>query len=122
MPTTPAGLRYPTTQDAVCDTDRFIRELAQDIDYRISNGWIATYGGNLTSDQFGETVTAFPQLAAVAGALAFPSTNAVAALWYISGTNVAFRWQYVPLGASGGPQTLANRTFRASVLAWGTPK
>lgn len=120
---TSAGLPYPTTQDDWCDTDRYIRELAQAVDYRVRNAAFAFWAGDMNTNGSGDATVSFPTLAAVAGAIAFQRENGIAAVQSITGVAVTFRWSWNQQGwTSLDIRTMNNTAVTSSALAWGTPK
>lgn len=131
MPSTAAGIPYPTAQDPVCDTDRYIRELAAAAQVRISNKSLAVFRGVLATDGNGQANVSFPALAAVIGAFGMsiqyapggtPPVPLVCAITGVSGTTVTTRWAYAVTSGGYGTQWWANNALDASVIAWGTPK
>lgn len=128
---TAAGLPYPSPQDAVCDTDKYIRDLAAAAGPRITNRGLAVWRGVIVTNGSGDANVNITSLAAVTGAfatsiqLAPGGTNPiplVAAVAGVSGTTVTLRWFYAPTSGGYMAGTYANLACDASVIAWGTPK
>lgn len=123
---TPAGLPYPTPQDPVCQTDRYIRELADAVDLALASSSVAVYIGNLTTNAQGDVVLSFPGFASVSGGVAHCVQNntsapvpLVAQVWLYNG-QLTVRWHYIPTNAYV-PQPWVG-TLVGAVICWGVPK
>lgn len=123
---TAAGLPYPTAQDPLADTDRYIRELDAAAMTRARNRPIVMKSLVAPTNASGQATLTFPEFSHLAGlviltayagtlplvcnVLAFGGRDAV----------VLFSMVYAGTGANTtGP--LASNYVNCTVIAWGTP-
>jgi len=128
---TPAGLPYPSPQDPVCDTDKYLRDLAAAAKTRIANASIAVFRGVIGTDGNGDGQVPVPSLAAVTGCFGMsiqyapggtPPVPLVCSIVGANGTTIITRWTYVPTGGGTTARPWANATLDCALIAWGTPK
>jgi len=131
---TAAGLPYPTPQDAVCNTDKALRDLAAAAKTRIANAALVAFRGVIGTDGNGDAAVSVPALASmtVVGAWAYsiqyaPGGTApvplVCSIVGMSGaTTVVTRWTTVPTSGGYTARPWANNALDCAMIVWGTPK
>lgn len=132
MGTTTAGLRYPTPQDPVADTDLHIKNLAQDIDHRLGNQALQFGTMALTTNGGGDFIVTFPRLSTLQGLVIQPFVNGGGNggdVWTLipfvvgfAGNTAQVHVWYLPVNRTGYlPANFANAAFLYSVFGWGVP-
>lgn len=123
---TAAGLPYPSPQDPVCDTDRYIRELSDAVDLALATSSIAVFVGGLTTNSNGDVIVAFTSFASISGGVAHCIQNStsgslplICQVWLLNG-QLALRFLYVPSNGYLPVPYVGGLT--AAVICWGVPK
>jgi hypothetical protein len=131
-PTTPSGLPYPTAQDILADTDVYLRELSQAIDYRLNNRSMLMSQPSLTSNAGGDLTINFPGFTTLQGLVIEPFANnssGSADIWVLlpritglPGNSATVHVDYVNTKANGSNVSPFGGTMQYSIFAWGIPK
>jgi hypothetical protein len=130
---TTAGLRYPSPQDAVADTDQYIHDLADDITRVLNNRAMQLSTQWLTTDANANLTLTFPQFSTLQGLVIQPFINGGGSgvnIWvlltYLSvlsgNTAIVHVWAIQTLREGFGATNFANSAFGYNVFAWGVPK
>lgn len=129
---TSAGLRYPSPQDAMCDTDLFIHQLADDINFRLNNRAMQVASPVLTTDANANLTVTFPKFATLEGLVIHPYAaggGSGGVIWtlypflsQIAGNSAVVHVWYGQNNLDGyGVLNFANAQYQYLVFGWGTP-
>jgi hypothetical protein len=129
---TAAGLRYPTPQDPVCDTDQYIHDLADDITRVLNNRAVQVSTQWLSTDANANFVVSFPKFSVLQGLVIQPFVNGGGSgvdVWTVlpflsvlSGNTATVHCWYVQVNREGyGVLNFVNAGFGYSIFAWGVP-
>lgn len=129
---TSAGLRYPTPQDAFCHTDQYIRELAEDIDYRLGNRAMQVGNPVLSTDANANLTVTFPKLSTLQGLVIQPYAaggGSGGVIWtlypflsQLAGNTAVVHVWYGQNNLEGyGVLNFANAQYQYLVFGWGIP-
>ena len=127
MPTTPGGLRYPTTQDLLADTAAHIRNLETDINNRLSKISYVQRAATAacTGGAFSLSITDFVTLRGVViMPLADPNNTYMfmVIIRGITSQGMTGELWYMDRDREGAEIRAAGGNFQVNYIAWGDPK
>ena len=125
---TDAGLRYPTAQDLMADTNVHINNLKSDIDFRLANIPLVARTVSITTNPAGDVTVPVPDFAVLRGVVCSYKANyqdlwsIVPFLTVISAGGFNLRVWYQDRTTAGYSVHPFVGTTEMTYIAWGTPR